>query len=221
MSMAAFVQEKLRVATALEAGECGGTYVDAMVIMASLLSGIASDLWPGPGQDKKRFVELWTLFGEPGATRVSVPLLTQWLRSMGRNAEAGAIEGLHRNEFFWPGSTSVLVGEDVDLSDNAIQAVCPTISVRDLRRFSYPVLFYEHVRCAGVHEYQVGEQASAWAMTSRQANVSYVNRQMPGLTTRRHICFHGPWLRQLISSIVERVDQEPSPAVPASWWIDG
>lgn len=209
------------MATALEAGECGGTYVDAMVIMASLLSGIASDLWPGPSQDKKRFVELWASYGGPEALRVSVPLLTQWLHDNDRISEAQGIEALHPNEFFWPGSTRVLVGEDVDISDDELQSVCPTISLRDLRRYSYPVLFYEHVRCAGVHEYQIGEEASAWGMTSRQAGVSYVNRQMPGRTTRRHIYFHGPWLRQLTSSIVDRVDQAPLPAAPGSWWIDG
>src|SRR4051812_45553630 len=107
-----FVNDKLRVAEALAAGGCGGGYVDAVIIMASLVSAMASDLWPGTGIDRRRFVELWVRYGEPEARRVSVPLLTQFLRDTGRSSEADMITASHPLELFRAGSTSVLVGDD-------------------------------------------------------------------------------------------------------------
>jgi hypothetical protein len=97
-----FVAEKLKVAAALDVGECGGDYIDSAVIMAAVLNAIASQLWPGKGHDRKRFVELWATYCDPEARRVSVPLLSEWLRNEGRRPEAETIEGLHAAEFFWP-----------------------------------------------------------------------------------------------------------------------
>jgi hypothetical protein len=97
-----FVAEKLKVAAALDVGECGGDYIDSAVIMAAVLNAIASQLWPGKGHDRKRFVELWATYCDPEARRVSVPLLSEWLRNEGRRPEAETIEGLHPAEFFWP-----------------------------------------------------------------------------------------------------------------------
>lgn len=198
-----FVTEKLRVADALAKGGCGGDYIDAVMIMAALISGIASDVWPGTGNDKRRFVELWIEYSGPEARLVSVPLLTQWLRDEGRAPEAVAIEEVHQPEYFWAGSTSVLAGEDVDMGERQILALLPSIAVRDLRRHSYPVTFYEHVRCAGVHEYQVGRNASPRPMTFRSVGISYVNELIGQDHVKRHIHFHASWLHAFVGSLVE------------------
>lgn len=221
MALADFVNEKLEVASALAAGKCGGTYVDAAIIVAALLSGIASEVWPGLRNDRQRFIELWATFGEPETLRVSVPLLTQTLRLTGSIPEAEAIEAMHADEFFWPGSARVLVGNDVDLAESDIQAVCTKLTHRELRRHSYPALFYSQVRCASVHEYEIGEEASARAMTSHEAAVSYLNRIEPeSMTTRRLIHFHMPWLIDFVGDVAARVDGASAPARPTTWWID-
>src|SRR5437016_5234657 len=73
------VDSELAVAAALEAGGCGGDYLHGAILTTALLSGMASDLWPGKGKDKKRFVELWVSYLEPDARLVSLPLLVQSL----------------------------------------------------------------------------------------------------------------------------------------------
>ena len=49
---------KVDLALRLNSGECGGTYAEAVIILCSVLSGIAADVWPGRNKDRKRFVEL-------------------------------------------------------------------------------------------------------------------------------------------------------------------
>src|SRR5512138_640924 len=77
VSIVDFVERKIVVAQALDRGECGGSYAEACIIMASVISGIASDLWPGKGLDRKRFVELWARYADPALSPnlISVPLL--------------------------------------------------------------------------------------------------------------------------------------------------
>lgn len=216
-----FVNDKLAVASALATGRCGGDYVDAVIIMASLVSAMASDLWPGTGIDRRRFIELWARYGAPEGRRVSVPLLIQFLRDSGRSSEADMLTASYPSEWFWPGSTMVIVGDEVDISEAEVLAACPNVPLDELRRHAYPTLFYENVRCGGVHEYQMGREASSRAMTIRPVSVSYVNELAPGGAVRRHVHFHPPWLRGFIWALANNVDARPSPARPSNWWIDG
>src|SRR5690349_20693369 len=102
----------MAVAIALDRRECGGSYAEACMIVAAVISGLAADLWPGDRIDRKRFAELWARYGSGTATalHVSVPLLTQWLRSERRTAVAEAIES-SRPEMLGAGHFSrILVG---------------------------------------------------------------------------------------------------------------
>jgi len=42
----------------LEAGQCGGSYGEAVIILCAALSAVAADVWPGKGIDRVRFVQL-------------------------------------------------------------------------------------------------------------------------------------------------------------------
>lgn len=59
------VQERIELAKRLNEGECGGYYGDAMLILSAVLSGLAADLWPGKGKDRRRFAEAWATLSSP------------------------------------------------------------------------------------------------------------------------------------------------------------
>ena len=194
------------------------------MIVAAVLSGLAADLWPGDGIDRKRFVELWVQYGQniPSATFVSLPLLTQWLDGEGRQGEARRVEA-SRPEMFGPGySTRVVTGTEVDMPEDQVLSVCPTLNRAEVRPFAYPTVFYKEVRCGLMHEYRFGSRASDWAMTMRTSEVSYFN-MADGLDgTRRLIHFDLPWLTDLVLSIARAVEPDTKKAplsLPGSWWL--
>jgi hypothetical protein len=213
------------VACALDRRECGGTYAEACMIIAAILSGLAADLWPGEGIDRKRFVELWVRYGTsmPTTAWVSVPLLTQWLRSENRTDEARAIEEA-RPEMFGPGHFArVLVGTEVDMPEGDVLQLAPRLTRAQARKFAYPSVFYTEFRCGLVHEYHVGESASDWRMTADQGEVSYVNLAHPTQGQRRLIHFDVPWLSTLVIAIAGKAEPDTNLtplATPSPWWIE-
>lgn len=217
------VDRKLAIAITLNEGGCGGSYYEATLLLSSIVSGIAADVWPGEGIDRKRFIELWVRYADPAldAVRISVPLLVTALNEQGKQAEAAAF-GMARPVAYALGqSTRVVVGTEVDASEAEVLAICPGLAVRELRGFAYPNAFYRHVRSTLVHEYHLGESASAQPMTPREAGVSYVNIIT---SPYRQIHFHIPWLGEVIRSIaasVEPVILSGPQAVPQAWWIEG
>jgi hypothetical protein len=220
-----FVERKLRVAEALDKRECGGSYVEACIITGALLSGIAADLWPGDGIDRVRFAELWARFGWdiPSACHISVPLLSEYLRQKGREEEADTIEKA-RPEMFGPGySTVVPLGSDVDMTDQALSRLCPTLATAELRKFSYPAVFYREIRSGLFHEYTMGKAATDWRMTEKRAEVSYVNMAWPDGRETRLIHFDMPWLTKLVLAIARRAEPSVDAAPlkdPPIWWLD-
>jgi hypothetical protein len=101
-----------------------------------------------------------------------------------------------------------------------------TLTSHEARRYSYPALFYKHVRSNLAHEYKLSEEAVSHFLTRRVANVSYNNRIDMSETemTRRLIHFHVEWIanitRSIASNVVGFVDAYETIARPASWWID-
>ena len=53
-----WVTKKRDTALRLANGECGGSYGEAMLILCTILSALAAEVWPGTQIDKRRFVEL-------------------------------------------------------------------------------------------------------------------------------------------------------------------
>jgi hypothetical protein len=226
MPIVDFVEQKIRVAQALNGGECGGSYAEACIIVSAVLSGIASDLWPGEGLDRRRFVELWARYADPGMSPnlVSVPLLIRWLREQGRSSEAQSIEAA-RPHTFGPGySDRVLTEADVDMAETEVASLCSSLTLAEIRRNSYGAVFYGHVRSALVHEYHFRDSAAGWPMTERAAWVSYVNRLDPGFGSLRQIHYHMEPLAELVRSVAFNVapvvDKRPLPE-PAQWWVFG
>ena len=80
-----FVRHRSDLARRLAAGECGGWYGDAVLIISSAISALSADLFPGLRIDRRRFVQLWARHADPalGPLQISVPLLAQALHESG------------------------------------------------------------------------------------------------------------------------------------------
>jgi hypothetical protein len=232
MSLADFVDRPLSVASGLDRGELGGSYLEACILISGVISAVASCVWPGDRGDRRRFIETWIRFSDlaSGATKLSVPLLVTHLRTQGRSPEADALTR-SRARMFGPGYDSrVLSGDEVDADEAQVSRECPTLDRRTLREHSYAALFYAQVRCKLVHEYEMGGKASPWPMTMRETDISYVNRSvappdvaLPAVHHERRIHFHVPWLLALSKRLAVNADAalvNGPIRKPSSWWID-
>jgi hypothetical protein len=224
MTWLEYIERKVHLAEALDEGQCGGSYADACLITAALLSGIASDLWPGKGKDQRRFVELWTRHSDPklNPNLISVPLLSQSLWASQRINEAKAIEDA-RPQMFGPGyDARILIGPEVDMPEAEVLGLAPGLTVPEVRRYSYPAVFYEHVRSAITHEYHTGGSATEFPMRD-DGPVSYSNQVKAGVS-ERVIHFQIPWVGQIVRSVAvaaEPIIDARTMAQPGTWWIDG
>ncbi len=223
-----FIERKIGTAVMLDKGECNGSYSDACVILSALLSGIAAELRPGKGIDRARFVELWARYcsAELDGILVSVPFLRQFLRRSERWEEVHALENARPNMFGLGHGTRVLRGKEVDMTEADVLALPIRLAKKEVRVYTYPAVFYEHVRSNLAHEYRLSENASSHFATRLKANVSYVNMHDPDEAelSRRLIHFHIDWLANVTRSIaanvakfVEHYQRLPQP----NWWLLG
>jgi hypothetical protein len=221
-----FIDRRLNVARNLGSGGCGGDYSDACVLLSSVISGIAADLWPGPGIDHVRFVETWVRYADPQLkpNLISLPLLARSLRTKGCVAEAIQVETLRPSAFGSSGSGVILTCDDVDL-DEATLLQGSTVDRSLVRSRSYPSVFYQHVRSSLVHENHLDDRAAGVPMTDRVAAVSYVNvLSRATLAHQRRIHFHLEWLIDVVRSIAEAAEpdlQERPLGRPDVWWKKG
>lgn len=222
------VERKLGVVQAPAEGQCGGSYSDACILISGMVSGIAADLWPREGIDKKRFIEVWARYADPALSPllISTPLLVDFLRRNRRVQEAKTIEAL-RAQAFGPGHQSrVVTSADVDIPEQETLSVCPQLGPGGVRAYSYPAVFYQHVRSALVHEYHLGDAATTWPMTKSEASVSYANVVDWKKPSRqyRQIHYHIPWLLEVVRSIAKNtqtvLESAPLPS-PTPWWVEG
>jgi hypothetical protein len=227
MSLADWVESKLAIAASLNDGHCGAGYPEACLVVSSILSGLASELWPGCRIDRQRFVEVWVTYSDPAlfASHVSVPLLLAHLEASAQPAEAAILRGTHRAFSFWQ-STLLVTGKDVDRAEGDILSLCPSLSRRAVRDQSYPILFYRHVRSAYVHEYEMDlyGKASGRAWDPHATAVEYGNLSAKNAATLRQIHFPLLWLSRVVRSIATRLSNvlpDARPPRPSHWWIDG
>lgn len=228
------VERKLKVAEALAEGQCGGSYADGCILLSCIISGIAADLWPGKGIDKKRFIEVWARYADEllSPLFVSTPLLVSELGRDKRFREVEMIEALRPQALGRGYDDLVVTSAEVDMSEHEVLAQCPQLTLGEVRAHSYPAAFYQHVRSTLVHEYHLGDSAAIWSMTAREARVSYVNvadwsdesDDYDELREYRQIHYHIPWLIKLLRSIAIRsgspLRSAPLPR-PSWWWIEG
>lgn len=253
MTYGSFVTKKVDVALALYSGGCGGGYTEAAIIVASLFSGVAADIFPGDNCDRKRFVELWSSYVDPAldSNRISIPFLTQALREQGDSAKAERLEASRPRMFGAGFSTKILIGDEVDMSEEEVFDACSELDRKTIRSFSYGALFYKHVRCGVAHEFHVTEDAVECPMTQRAAGVSYSNPLLvwprviddvannpfaefadskppvEPLTEEKHesirlIHFNIQWVAEVVRSVASRLAKSPSHIEkPNKWWIEG
>ena len=220
-----FADRKLALAASLDAGDFGGSYGDAILVISALLSFFSSKFWPGKGIDKVRFVELWQSFSStvPCANQISLPLLLQTLR---KNSDTTAVLALEAtNPHAFSGSpeirTLVISGADVDKEAAVVQSLCPHLSTEYVRKHCYAFLFYEEVRSGYVHEYSVGASATNWPMSDDDMQVSYSNNTR---CPHRRIHFPISWLTKITRAIAMAIEPSwystPIPQ-PSQWWLRG
>jgi hypothetical protein len=198
-------------------------------LLSALLSGISAELWPGKGIDGRRFVELWVRFcpNELHPIYISVPLLRRYLLETGREDDAKVLEDRRPDIFNLGYGSLVLRGGDVDLPESEILKLPLTITRKTVRSYSYPAVFYRHIRSNLVHEYKLSEEAASHRATRMDANVSYVNRVDVNARelSRRLIHFHIEWLekvtRAIATKVVRHVDGYETLSPPDPWWLDG
>lgn len=213
-------ETKIDLALRLNSGECGGSYAEAVIVLCSVLSGIAADVWPGRNKDRKRFVELLVKY--TGAShysqKVSVPLLIDAMRNQGERQLAKNL----KRDLLPIGESRVITGDDVDKTIDELKDAYPTIEVATLKKHSYACLLYEEVRSGYVHEYKPGKRSDSWAMGSIRQNspVSYINRlDKPD----RLIYFNVMWLAALVREVVDTLSMSgplPTFSTYSSWWLE-
>ena len=211
---------KVDLALRLNFGECGGTYAEAVIILCSVLSGIAADVWPGRNKDRKRFVELLVKYSSDSLNcqRVSVPLLVNTVRNSGNSPLADRL----KIDLLPKSDTRVITGADVDKTARGLATDYPSLTPELLKKNSYACILYEEVRSGYVHEYRPGGRADSWAMGSARENtsISYINRaDKPD----RLIYFNVSWLAKLVEEIVAKLSKsDPLPTFNSysKWWLD-
>lgn len=212
-----WVTNKCEIARKLADGEAGATYSEAAIVVSSAITALAAEAWPGRGKDKVRFIELLvkTLRIVPSPSTISVPLLIQHLRKNAFDAEAEMLQ----KKLMPYGYGLVVTGSEVDTSEDILQALCPSISIKILRTNSYACVLYEELRSSYAHQYKPGIRAESWPMTMKTGeSVSYVNK-----ITERRIHFHLEWLTHIaicLASALDSAGANVSRSPPSTWWIE-
>jgi len=222
-------QRRITLAKRLNEGECDGDYGDAVLILSAVLSGIAADLWPGKGKDRKRFVEIWARYADPtlSPNLISLPLLIEDLEEKQGNVDlAKKVRGT-RPGLFWPEKIErvpddvKVIGPQVDQTETSLMALDYRLTAKKLREFSYGSIFYEHLRSGYTHEYHPTEYASSVTTVTGTFPISYRNLVKPPY---KQFHFNFDWVAELVesvlASVVASVRTQPLPE-PQTWWVDG
>jgi hypothetical protein len=214
-----WITEKIRMSEDFAKGACGASYSEAMLVLCSAISSFAAEVWPGDRIDQKRFVEILKTYtpAHLNARTISIPLLVGTLRAKRMTNEEQAV----KEGFLSADPSQILIGSEIDKTEEEILADCNTVALDVLRKCSYANLLYCEVRCGYVHEYRPGTRAENWPMTSDlDAPVSYVNRLE---STDRHIHFQINWVSSLaiaVASAVDNIENAIPLDRPKKWWIE-
>ena len=223
-----FVEQKIKIAQALDAGCCEGTYAEGALILCSIISAMSAIAWPDDkkhrGIDRKRFVEIITRFPPPGIDpkKVSGPLLVQ--------------DGKACNSRIGISKKNLRFSEANDLNEADVVNVCPGLSLSEIRNYSYANLLYEQIRCGYAHQYMTGQKASdhdplRQIFNPNKSGISYINGNRDN-TMYRFIHFPLQWIASVAESVARGLDIELSRQgkkpfddqcfeVPTKWWIEG
>jgi hypothetical protein len=230
-----FLGGKTNLARALARGECDGRYEDAILILSSVVSTFAAHFWPAVSKDapkkrrvldSKRFIECWVTYSEPAGKKISVPLLAEALYLGGYNRFLNGLRRLRPellNNFPEKFDGFVFWGDTADASESEIIECCPGIALTEVRRWSYPAVFYREVRSGYVHELYPTERASRYPSASGRlgAAVTYLNSIDRPF---RRIHFDIEWLCTVIEAMAHTAYADwkrNGSRCALRWWIDG
>lgn len=175
--------------------------------------------------DAKRFAEFWVTYADPslGSNRISVPLLAY---DALRKEDTASLHNLKQirpellryapAEIDW----NVATGHD-DADETEVTAACPNLALAQIRKFSYPAVFYREIRSAYVHELGPGKHASPIPGGKSGAPITYRNFGSP---PHHRIYFEINWLCSIAESCARRAYdhwQRSSKRCAIKWWIDG
>lgn len=219
-----WVLGKIDLAQRLATGDCGGSYGDGILILSAMVSSFAARMWPGKRIDKVRFVELWARYTDPKlhANRISLPLLVANLRNCGDD-ELAELARRMRPEYIdeIPEFDDMIVtGDQVDVDAEEV-SVATSLPLKQLHRFSYGAVFYDHFRSGYVHEYQTGTHGDEVVMSRTRGDITYQNWDEEPY---RRINFDIEWVAKVVRSICDRAEHDwrtaPRPE-PLTWWLAG
>jgi hypothetical protein len=204
---AQWVTNKLSVVDRLRKEVEMSQYNPQMLIVGSILSALAAELWPSKYKDRQRFVELLVHYANPALrTRtISVPLLKRFLIAKGWEAEAKAIgERWCESE-----ESEFMLGMELDAEEHELMAISPNLPRVFLRKFSYANLLYDEVQFGRERPYVYSNDIPS---TEVGYNRLPENRQWA-------TCFGADWLRALVISAEERSRAATVEKAYTNWWL--
>jgi hypothetical protein len=211
-----FINSKIDLAKKLCNDVDFATYGDAILILCAALSAIAAKIWPGDNIDSKRFPELIARYTNKNLKNdwVSIPLLHQYLKQNKSPFTEKEYPALYEN-------LSIITGDDIDISEKDLLSKFSQFNKKKIRQYSYPNLIYKELRCAYVHEYDIGNRAFPSPLTLRQSCGSYVKF---ATNDNIKIHFHFDYLLNVIRNIntkLQPLDKYFNLKYPDPWWIEG
>ena len=197
--------------------DCGGTYGDVTLIFNSIMSGMATECWPGKEIDRKRFIEILVLVVNETAN-ISIPRFLEYLDSEGKISDKNKIK-----EQFMAGimDCQVIHGKEVDSPESMILPFLPPdFKLKHLRQYSYASILYSEIRCGYSHEAKPGKQAASRLMSIIKADgVSYET-----IGGQRLVYFNLEWLADILIRCAEHLDNNEDNLPlnrPSNWWAEG
>ena len=176
--------------------------------------------------DAKRFVEFWATYANPaqGSLKVAVPLLAEYLHEFEDNVSLANLKRLRPVELrYFPEELDgvVAIGDTVDASLVEVESACPLLSRREIRKWSYPAVFYREVRSGFVHELNPTPSSSHIPADTSGSAVTYRNCVSRPF---RRIHFAVDWLCEVVEGMAERVYLDwlrGGARCGRAWWLDG
>ncbi len=198
---------------------------DAEIILCCAVSGLAALLWPGPGIDRQRFIQLLIDFSQPSANlkRISIPVLTSQLRDRGDISSA-----INLKAKFYPGHPSEFIDPKiVDQDELAVSSFLNSLDLKTIRRASYAGIIYTDLRCALVHEFALSQNMTRLNLFDIHNEPSYLHMDYEDGRSRMLLHLPFGYITNTLTQITEGLFAywEKSTALeksrPPSWWVDG
>ena len=220
-----FFQSKIELGRLVVQGMGSQAEPDAEIILCCALSGLAAFLWPGPGIDRQRFIQLLIDFSQPSANLrlISLPVLASQLRDQGDVSSA-----INLKAKFFPGHpTEFLDPNVVDQDEAIVSSFLNSLDLKTIRRASYASIIYTDLRCALVHEYSLSPNMTSFNLFDIHNAPSYLHMNFEDGQTRMLLHLPFGYLADALNNITEALFTYWSTSSllekppPLSWWVDG